>query len=183
MLKLIKQYAHKIKNREYYNELYVVPFPLLFSEFERIVEEAIEDIIFNMEKYLNEVDEFKLSYSFKINVMIVDNLNDIHNLEVDVMIHSSLVSYYDNSKNLKYLFNHKATNENGPIKIDITDTYPENSLIVKNVEESHSLNDFFEQFIYTEYTDTNENYQMFRLYKHSIKFCLAWIIYARRLLI
>ena len=149
MLKTIQKYANKIEGREYYDEAYIVPLNLPFSQYELVVDEAIEDIISNMEKYLNQEDDFKLNNYFTINIVVVDNLNSKNNFIAKGMGTYSLISYCKISGALKYLFVGEATDKFRSSVVNVNEYIPKYPLNVEITEE-YPVNEFLEKFIYIE---------------------------------
>jgi len=174
MLKLIKQYAHKIKNREYYNELYVVPFEISHSEYDLIVDETIEDIIFNIEKYLNQPEElFKLKQQFKISIIVINSWNDPTNIKPRVFGTYSLISYRRISGEWKYIFMGEGAEVYNSQKLDVQEIYTENLLKIGNIKE-FPLSNIWENFIYT------EDGIIFNVKKYQIRYFLSELFYSEK---
>jgi len=168
MLKIIKQYAYKISEREYYNELYVALDDIPSFEYALMVDEIVENIISNIEKYLNEPINFKLNNNFKIILIVINNLNNSNDIGIG---YYSLSCYNIIPNKWKYIFEYETAGGDGTIKLnDFSETYPENSLDIKNIVD-HGLCTLTD-FIYIE----NE---IFKLDRYKMIIFLKGLFYSR----
>jgi len=166
MFKIIKQNTNKITDREYFNKLYLIPADeLSFFKYEQIIEEAVEDIVSNMESYLNESDDFKLSHHFKINILLLNDYNELNKMIQKALGSWSLISYRRMSGIWEYLFIGETTDNRKPLNLDISETYPENMLNIEKTYE-HFLREDIKDFIYLES-------EKFKLHKFKIKLLLS----------
>jgi len=175
MLKIIKHFAYKMSNREYYNELYVVPIDVSEFECALIIDEIVEDIIYNIEKYLNGQVIFKLNNNFKVVVIFLNNLNDLNDLN-DTWVNSfSIITYRSIIPNVwKHIFIYEFLFGDGILKLnDFSETHFENSSNIKNTE-------YYEEGILHETTTDKLVYienEIFKLDKHKMNIFLKMFIY------